>query len=163
MLRHMEISDEKFELARSEAEAEYKAVGSVKCPYLNELVHFNNEGFKHLLFKSWNKSRLRTEQYTRLRLLPLAVKAIKLSHTLQEYDKRQLFVRQKGKTWSKTLKTVKYYVFMAIFPNVRIKVIVKHIDGGVPFFYSLYPSWGMKKNNDGSKQKVFISGDPEAD
>ncbi len=108
-----EISNEKFEQIRQQAEECYENIGSIKCPYLNDKVNFNSEGFQHLLFKSWNKTRSRKEQHTRLKLLPLAPKIISLSHTLQEYDERKLFIRQRiNSRWEKRLKIVRYYVFL---------------------------------------------------
>jgi hypothetical protein len=69
------VTEEKFEKVKLQAEQEYKEIGKVKCPYFNDYVHFNTEGFDHILFKSWNKPRLREEQYVRLKLLPLTIKA----------------------------------------------------------------------------------------
>lgn len=161
----MEIDNEKFKQIRKKAEQDYKKIGKIKCPYFNSDVHFDTKGFRHLLFKSWNKTRTRTEQYTRLRLLPLASEIISKSHTLQEYDERKLFVRQKiNSRWEKKLKIVRYYIFVAIIKKkVRIKIIIKEIEGGTKFFYSLYPSWKIIKGNDSKQRKVFYSGDPETD
>ncbi len=79
----MDIDNEKLNLVRKQAEEEYEKIGKVKCPYLNDFVHFNTVGFQHLLFKGWNKTRLRTEQYIRLKLIKLAPLVIGRSHTLQ--------------------------------------------------------------------------------
>jgi len=49
----MQIDDEKFNQRRTEAETHYKSIGGVKCPYFNgESIHFNSEGFEHLLLRS---------------------------------------------------------------------------------------------------------------
>ncbi|MFH1048094.1 MAG: hypothetical protein V1732_00330 [Patescibacteria group bacterium] len=160
----MEINEKKFNLARQEAERYYESIGLVKCPYLKCDVHFNTEGFQHLLFKSWNRTRSRAEQYTRLRLISLAPKIISLSHTLQEYNECKVFARQKiNSRWESKLKIIHYYVFAAIIKDVRIKIVVKEIKGGVKFFYSLYPSWKVVKDINGKKRKKFYSGDPETD
>ncbi len=159
----MEISDERFALVRNAAEEEYSRIGKVRYPYLGDDVHFNREGFEHLLFKEWNKTRSRVEQYIRLKLLRLAPLVISKSHTLQEYDERKMFVRQKiNSRWESRLKTVRYYVFVAIFNQARIKVIVKEIEGGVRYFYSLYPAWKIIKDVQGER-KVFYSGNLEID
>ena len=160
----MEIEEEKFKRLREKAERDYEAIGKIRCPYFKEDVHFNTEGFRHLLFKSWNKTRSRTEQYMRLKLLPFAVELIENAHTLQEYDQRKLFVRQKTSSrWCKTLKLVRYYVFTGIFQDkeIRIKVIVKEIAGGAKFFHSVYPSWRVVRDSFGRKKKVFYSGNLE--
>ena len=111
----MEIPEEKFKTIREQAEEEYKNIDKIRCPYLNDEVHFNNEGFEHLLFKSWNRTRSRIEQYTRLRLLKLAPEILKKSHTLQEYDERKIFVRQKiNSRWERRVKIVRYYIFLSL-------------------------------------------------
>jgi len=162
----IEISEKKFKRTREEAEKQYKQIKTVWCPYLQSKVHFNSEGFEHLLFKSWNRTRSRVDQYVRLRLFPIAVKIIRKSHTLQEYDECRMFVRQKiNSRWENRAKMVRYYVFIAIDKdrNVRLKVIIKEIEGGSKFFYSLYPSWRVTTDINGSQRKVFYSGNLETD
>lgn len=162
----IEIDDEKFEKVRKEAEEHYQSIGTVRCPYLQGEVHFNSEGFEHLLFKTWNRTRKQVEQYVRLKLLPIAVKIIQKSHTLQEYDERRMFVRQKiNSRWEQRAKLVRYYVFIAIDTtrNVRLKAVVKEIAGGEKFFWSLYPSWRVATDSAGQQRKVFYSGDLETD
>lgn len=162
----IEIEDEKFEKVRQEAEICYQSIEPVWCPYLKTKVHFNSEGFEHLLFKTWNRTRKQAEQYVRLRLLPIAVKIIQKSHTLQEYDERRMFVRQKiNSRWEQRAKLVRYYVFIAIDAarNVRLKVVVKEIEGGEKFFWSLYPSWRVATDVNGQQRKVFYSGNLETE
>ena len=162
----IEIDDDKFVKVRQETEVYYQSVEPVWCPYFKTKVHFNSEGFEHLLFKSWNRTRKQVEQYIRLRLLPIAVKIIEKSHTLQEYDERQMFVRQKiNSRWEQRAKLVRYYVFIAIdtAKNVRLKVVVKEIEGGEKFFWSLYPSWRVTTDTSGQQRKVFYSGNLETD
>lgn len=160
----MEISEEKFETVRKRAEEEYAKIGKVRCPYLQDEVHFNRVGFEHLLFKEWNKTRSRLEQYVRLKLLRLAPLVLSKSHTMQEYDERMMFVRQRiNARWEKMMKMVRYYVFVAIINDARIKVIVKEIEGGSKVFYSLYPSWKVVVDGNGTRKKRLFTGDPEID
>lgn len=162
----MEIDDKKFNEAKDDAKKCYESLGRVKCPYLEDEVHFNSEGFEHLLSKSWNRGRLKVEQYTRCRLLPKVVEIIKKSHTIQEYDERKMFVRQKiNSRWENRCKIVRYFVFVALLieHNVKFKIIIKQIEGGQPFFWSVYPSWKIKKDENGAEKKVFYSGNLEED
>ena len=162
----MEIDVEKFEKIKIEAKEFYSKLNIVNCPYLKTNVHFNEDGFGHLLSKSWNRGRLLIEQYTRLKILPKVVDIIKISHTLQEFDERKMFVRQKiNSRWEKRAKIVRYYVFVALLKehNFRLKIIIKEIDGGQPFFWSVYPSWQVKPDVNGFKKKIFHSGNLEED
>ena len=125
----MQIDDKKFNKVKNKANKYYKSIGKVMCPYFKDYVHFNVNGFDHLLFKTWNRGRSKKEQYTRLRLLPLVVKIVSRSHTLQEYDERRMFVRQKiNSRWEKRVKLVRYYAFVAIIQEVRLKIIIKEIN-----------------------------------
>ncbi|MFA6446773.1 MAG: hypothetical protein WCW31_00760 [Patescibacteria group bacterium] len=156
----------RLEKAKANAKAIYAAHSKVSCPYLHEQVHFNNEGFEHLLTRTWNRGRSSVEQYTRLRLLPKAIEVIEKSHLIQEYKESQTIVRvNSNSSWSKRLKQVIYYVFIAVYPQsgLRIKVIVKQVEGGKPFFWSVYPSWRVEKDGAGNDRKVFYSGNLEVD
>ena len=162
----MEVNEEKFKETRKKAKEFYGSLSKIYCPYLGEDVNFNSEGFEHILFKSWNRGRSEIEQYTRLRLLPKAVEVIEKSHTLQEYNEENMFVRQKiNSRWERRRKLVKYYVFIALFPDkgIRFKVICKQIEGGKPFFWSVYPSWRKKKNILRQEKKIFYTGNLEKD
>lgn len=158
----MEIPKERLEVIRAEAKRSYSAVGPLFCPYLNDIVHFRNDGFEHLLFKRKDKPRSPAEQYTRLRLLPLAEEVIRKSHTLQEYSQQTTTVRQQSANrWEKKAKAVNYYVFTAIIrPRVRIKVVVREIEGGAKHFYSLFPSWRVETDANGKLTKALYSDDP---
>ncbi len=162
----MEVDKDKFELVKNNAKEFYDKVGAVNCPYLNRDVHFNEEGFSHLLSKSWNRGRSLSEQYIRLKILPKVIEVIRKSHTLQEYDERQMLVRQKiNSRWEKRPKLIRYFVFIALVIkyNCRFKVVIKEIEGGKPFFWSVYPSWRVMKDCNGDKKKVFYSGNLEED
>ncbi len=155
---------EKVKQAKEEAGKEYNKIQKVWCPYLNDYVYFNIKGFNHLIFKSWNTTRTLAEQYTRLRLLRFVPEVVNKSHTLQEYDERKMFVRQKiNSRWESRMKVVYYYVFVAIIRKARLKVVIKEIEGGEKYFYSLYPSWWKVKSIDGCEKKKLYSGDLEKD
>ncbi len=86
---------EKFKKAKESAQNFYKTIGQVYCPYLKEEVSFNAKGLDHIKLHGWNKARPLKEQYVRLRLLELAPKIIKESHTLQEIYETKSFERQR--------------------------------------------------------------------
>lgn len=160
----MKIEEEKFEKTKEEAKKYYDSLNPIPCPYLKKDVQFNKYGFEHLLSKSWNRGRSTAEQYIRLRLLPKVVDIIKISHTLQEYDERAMMVKQKiNSRWEKRPKTVRYYVFIAVIVSlgVRFKVVIKEVEGGLPFFWSIYPSWRKEVNCNGAVKKVFYTGNLE--
>jgi hypothetical protein len=52
---------------------------------------------------------------------------------------------------------VNYYGFVAIIKDARMKVIVKRVGDGTPFFWSLIPFWKNDKRNNGNK-KILHAG-----
>jgi len=157
------LDEIKFNKAKEKAEQFYKGIDKVKCPFLNDLVHFNADGFEHVLFKSWNTPRSRQDQYVRLSLLRLAVQVISKSYTLQEYKECKRFERvQTNSKWNKEMKLVRYYTFMAILNNALIKVVIKEVEGRNKNFYSIIPKWRIE-NKDGQKNKLLYTGNPEED
>lgn len=54
-------------------------------------------------------------------------------------------------------------VFVAIMDMIRLKVVIKEIEGGAKFFYSLYPSWRVIIDQNGLQRKILYSGDLEID
>ncbi len=121
----MKLARDEFIKIKESGRQYYKSIGKVYCPYFKEAVVFNTKGYRHLIFNSWNAARTQNEQHTRLKILPYAVKILEKSHTLQEYNKRD----------------ERYYVFVAIMDNLRLKVVVRKSENGIRYFYSVYPSW----------------------
>ncbi len=80
-----------------------------------------------------------------MRLLPTAISAIGMSHTLQNISYRRRFeeryVNQRKET---ALIGVTYYEFIAIINFSRIKVVIKEIDGDKKIFLSVIPLFNQK-------------------
>ncbi|MFZ2072802.1 MAG: hypothetical protein WAV10_03965 [Minisyncoccia bacterium] len=161
----MEFTFEKFNEVKREAEDSYNKIGSIYSSYFKEKINFNTKGLDHLIFKTWNKARPITDQFSRLRHLKLAPEVISQSKTLQGIWTTQKFERVKKGTggWQKLLKLITYYEFIAVMEShgskVRVKVIVKQIEGGEKFFFSIIPFWGSNKKG----ERIMHSGDPEND
>lgn len=161
----MEFSIEKFNKIKQEAEEFYENIGSVRCPYFAEDVHFNSKGIEHLIFKNFNRTRPIQDQFSRLRHIRLAPEIIRNSKTLQGIWKTQKFERIKRKNgWEKVLKHTTYYEFIAVMDShdskVRCKVIIKQVEGSEKHFLSIIPFWGVNKL---TGDKILHSGNPEND
>ena len=158
--RKLEFTEEEFMSVKQSAEALYKTIGSVNCPYFREQVNFNTEGLEHLKFKTWNKARKRNDQFMRLKLLRLAPQIIQNSKTLQGVWETKLPVRRKRHgVWESPFTNVTFYEFIAVMENKRVKVIVKQFEGGEKFFWTMIPYW----RTDGFQNRVLYNGNPESD
>jgi len=152
-------NEQDFNKVRLDAENFYTTIGEVFCPYFNENINFNVEGLKHLKFKSNKVARPHSEQYTRLKLLYLVPKIVSLSHTIQGIWHTKHFERIRVHSRTDTiLKPVSFYEFIAVLENIRIKVIIKQINNGQKFFWSIIPYWKINPIN---SRRILHSGDPE--
>ena len=156
------FKDEKdFDEVASRVEEFYSTINEVRCPYFSEKIAFSAMGLKHLRFKSDRVARSRLEQYARLKLVSLAPQVLSLSKTLQGTKDTKHFERIRVHSRTDTiLKSVSYYEFIAVLENVRIKVIVKQIDSGQKFFWSVIPYWKIDSVN---SRRILHSGNPEHD
>jgi hypothetical protein len=160
----MEFTEIDFNNVKQLAEEYYKTIGEVRCPYLKDGVSFNAKGLDHIKFKEWDKARSMQDQYVRLRLLKIAPQILQQSHTLQEFFETNRMERQKiNSRWENRMISVNYYGFVAIVNRHRLKVIVKEIQGGKKFFWSLIPFWKTKKDAINGNKKVLHEGDLEAE
>jgi hypothetical protein len=157
--------EELFEKVKNEAEVFYKKLEPVSCPYLRKKVNFNAKGLDHIKMKAWNKTRPTSDQYLRLKFLKLVPVVLAAAGTLQELHEKNNMERLKltGK-WQFKMVPVKYYGFVAIVNDVKIKVIIKEIEAVPPYFWSIIPFWKTKNNEiTGEIKKVFHEGDLEND
>ena len=156
----LKFTEEEFQEVRQRATALYSAFERIRCPYLENDVHFNTDGFRHLLFKSWNRGRDRRDQFMRLKFLSRALEILRLSRTVQgiqttnEWERR----RRHGR-WEKLLVPVTYYEFIAVIEKRRFKVIVKHLPAGQYIFWSLIPFW----RQDEQGRRLLHNGSPASD
>ena len=73
-----------YEKLREDALKFYNDINNVFSPSFNQKVQFNAEGFNHIVFKRARSEREKSSQILRFKLLPLAVKLIKISTTYHE-------------------------------------------------------------------------------
>lgn len=153
-----------YESLRGNAQKFYTDIGSVFSPAINRKISFPSEGFNHIIFKRAHSEREKPSQILRFKLLPLAVKLIKISTTYQEFEEtlQEFIVKSFKKSVKKTLP-VKYWGIIAIIDGRKIKVIIRKIrDNGMPHFWSIVPAWTTNKHRD-TKFYTTMKGNPDED
>jgi len=157
----IEFTTQQFKEVKERGEELYKSLGEVSCPYLKEKISFGAQGLEHLKFKRREKARLEKDQYMRFKLLHLAPEILKSSHTLQGIleTKKLERIRTNSRT-DIVLKPVTYYEFIAVLKRNRVRIIVKQIENGQKFFWSIVPFWGM---NVETMRRILHDGIPEED
>lgn len=145
---------EYFNSKKEKAKAIYNAQKSVYNPYLKSQIIFNSDGFHHLQF-STRRERNKKEQLLKLSLLPLVVRVIKNSGTLQEYRKGIIAAGKKAKDGFTKMKEVEYWGFVAIVgkSKIKIRVILRRIGNGNIIFWSVLPDSNLKKG-----QRLYLEG-----
>jgi len=157
----IEFTEQQFKEVKEKGEELYKALDEVYCPYFKEKISFGAQGLEHLKFKRREKARLEKDQYMRFKLLHLAPEILKSSHTLQGIFETKKFERIRVHSRTDTIaKPVSYYEFIAVLKRNRVRIIVKQIDGGQKFFWSIVPFWGM---NVETMDRILHDGTPEED
>ncbi|MGD0328230.1 MAG: hypothetical protein ABSB00_00770 [Minisyncoccia bacterium] len=153
------FSKEEFDAVKAKAEADYKKVGEVQCPYLNSKIAFNAKGLDHIKMKKWNHARSKDDQFMRLKLLHLAPSVLKESHTLQGIDQGNKMERIKiNSRWEFKMVFVSYYDFISVISGCRIRIVVKNIENGPNYFWSIIPYWKQ-----GNYRREMFEGNPEED
>jgi hypothetical protein len=142
--------DANFQRTREKAEAEYKTIGEVYCPYFKEKIAFNDKGLTHLKFKKNKFARERKDQYMRLKNIHIAPLVLKSSYTLQEYQIKKEFIDIATNTRKEKIqKDVYYYAFVAIVRDgnfdKRVKVVIRQVADGIKMFWSIIPYWKSNK------------------
>lgn len=157
----IQFTQEEFEEIKAKGEGIYKSLNEVYCPHLKEKISFNAQGLEHLKFKQREKARSDRDQYMRFKLIYLAPEVIRSSHTIQGILETRKFekIRENSRT-ELMLKPVVYYEFIAVINRNRVKVILKQIDKGQIFFWSIIPFWGM---NTDTMTRLLHEGVPEED
>lgn len=142
------VDEEKYSKLKEKTRLIFQNKPSVFCPYFNQEVTFNSDGFHHLQFSS-RRERNKNEQILKFSLVPLAVNIIKKSGTIQEYRKGLCPVGKKSEKDGLTLmKMVEYWGLVAITGNnsIKIRVILRRIGDGKIIFWSVMPA--IKLNRD---------------
>jgi hypothetical protein len=157
----IEFTEQQFNDAKEKGEELYKSLNQVYCPYFKEKISFGAQGLEHLKFKRRDKARPDKDQYMRFKLLHLAPEILKLSHTIQGILETKKFERVRIHSRTEVLlKPVTYYEFIAVMKRNRVRIIIKQIDGGQKFFWSIVPFWGM---NTETMNRILHGGIPEED
>ncbi|MBU4030829.1 hypothetical protein KJ756_01555 [Patescibacteria group bacterium] len=148
------MDSEYFNQREEKARELFNSQKSIYNPYLDNQIIFNSDGFHHLQFSA-RRERNKKEQILKFNLLPLAIKVIKKSGTLQEYRKNLLAIGKKAKDGLRRTKEAQYWGFVAIIgnPKIKIRVILRRIGDGNIIFWSVLPDSNLKKG-----QKLYAQG-----
>lgn len=142
----------------------YNEIRKIYSPAFNQDIYFTGEGFNHIVFKTARSEREKSSQMLRFKLLPLAVKLLKVSTTYQEFEETlKEFEVKSFKHKIKKTKPVTYWGIIAIIEGRKIKVIIRRTgENGLLHFWSIVPAWITNKYRD-TKFFTTMKGNPDED
>jgi IS4 transposase len=153
-----------YDKLREDTQKFYSGIMKVHSPVLGYDIHFNAEGFNHIILKNARSERDKVSQISRFKLLALASKLIAISTTFQEFEETiKEFEVKRFKKRIKQSKSIKYWGIIAIIEGRKIKVILRKMgDGGTVHFWSVIPGWVTNKYRD-TRFITTMRGNPEED
>lgn len=121
-----------------ETKRRYDSIGRVFCPTLNSYVHFNSDGYNHLIYKGNRKKRTVAEQIYKLELFGLVIPVIKNCEGIQKW-------RFRGEPGDGN--DVQHYALVHQVGRkpVAIRVIIKRTGDGQFNFHSVMKHTNSKK------------------
>lgn len=132
----------RYKQERLKAEAFYKAIEQIHCPYFDKPIIFNSDGFHHLQFSD-GREREKNNQLLKFKLFPLVPDILKKAGTVQEYRKQWGKVGRKRASGAQDMKEMQFWGFIAIVfngaENIKIRVIVRRVGDGNYTFWSVMP------------------------
>lgn len=150
------MSDTYFEEKRERARAIFSAQKAIFCPYFQTDVILSSDGFHHLQFSA-RRERNKNEQLLKFTLLPLGLKIIKQTATLQEYRKLLCAVgKSSARDGSRKMKMVEWWGFIAIYipQDIKVRVVLRRVGDGNITFWSVMP---YSKIKSGTRTQSFFS------
>lgn len=126
----------------------FDEIKEIECPaFPKEKVHFNSKGINHLIYKGNRSMREVARIKTNLRLLPGAIKLLKMMPFAQEEA-----------SYVSNGVEMKYWAFEGVVDKRRIKVVIRQKGKGLKHFFSVIPAWrkdrfGNIKNARGDLRK----------
>ena len=114
----------------ADTQQKYNSIGRVYSPVLHSEVHFNAEGYRHLIYKSNRKKRTVREQCYKLKLFSLVIPVIKNAESVGKWR----FSGEQGST-----NDVQHYALVHKVGKkpVPIRVIIKRTGDGQFNFHSV--------------------------
>lgn len=150
-----------YESVKTGAEMFYTSLKEVYCPYFKEKIVFNTKGWEHLQFKNRGRSRSSGDQYVRFKLLYFVPEIISNSRTLQGiYQTNSFEMMNINSRWDKVLKPVTFWEFIAVISDIRARVVIKQIESGSKYFFSVIPYWKIKS---GTNERLLFGHPPSRD
>jgi hypothetical protein len=114
--------------------ASYNKIKSIKCPFMNEVVFFNNKGFFHTTHDGRGKIRSELDQRMRLNLLTDIKDVVR---NAKQFGEPPRIISKNDKTNREKKDIVFYELFHRFHSRKAVSVILRRIGNGQLHYYSV--------------------------
>ncbi len=116
----------------------YGKIGRIWCPSLKDDVAFDNNGFRHLIWKG-RKHRPESDRKRRFALLKYAPEIVAHPNSNINYKEQKAFsiIERHGKKIAKASRA-KFWALSKKCDGKMITVVIRQIKSGKKHFFSIY-------------------------
>lgn len=138
-----------YKVLRLKAKEYYKNIGILDCPaFPYEKIHFQNAGFKHLIYKE-KRFRPIPDQIRRFKALLYIKEVLNDIRLYSEYRKED-----------NGITVAHFWSFEKKFSGVLITIIIRKINNGALHFFSVRQEAIKQKPPEGGLAKLAVSFKP---
>jgi len=113
----------------------YSATKNTYCPFLKEVIYFNNKGFYHATHNSDKSFRTRSDSVRRLNLLPHIYECIRYCSDFENQPR----VTPKNHTNNRYgQEIVEYELQRRVNKDFKVVIVLKRIGKGRLYYWSVY-------------------------
>ena len=142
-MRDQLTDNEYCEILKERIRAIYEATDPVYCPYFEQKVNFNADGFHHFRYNTLGAERHKRVQIVRYKLFSLAPLMIRKAGTVQQHRRAVGAIGRKHKDGMRPTKLIEDWCFSALMlfhgREITVKVVIRKIGDGNLNFFSIMP------------------------
>lgn len=129
------MNDKDFFALLRRRKLKYDTVKNIYCPFLKEIVYFNNKGIYHATHNSDKSFRARGDSERRLSLLPHVYDCIKYCGA---YEREPRITPKNDPKNRYNKEIIEYELRHTINKNFKVVVVLKRIGNGRLYYWSVY-------------------------
>lgn len=129
------MDDKNFFILLRKRREKYDTIKNIYCPFMKEIVYFNNKGMFHATHKSDKTFRKRSDSLRRLGLLPHIYDCIKYC---QEFENRPRIIPKNSPKNRYGQEVIEYELRHRVNKSFKVVVVLKKIGNGRLYYWSVY-------------------------
>lgn len=129
------MEDKEFFALLRKRKTSYSTTKNIYCPFLKEVVYFNNKGLFHATHSGDKSFRPRSDAVRRLNLLPHIYDAIKYG---SEFESKPRVTPKNDSKNRYNAEIIEYELRYTLSKTMTVVVVLKRIGNGRLYYWSVY-------------------------